>query len=224
MVFKRRDRRPVLQTISEFFWPRRGWTRAVYYVWHRLRRLPDPPHRIARGIFAGIFVTFTPLFGLHFVLAFLLAKIIRGNVIAAILATFVGNPLTFFFIGLASLNTGHFILSLGASGAPEEIHSTLGEKFINAGADLKHNIYAIFTDAQANWHDLHIFYTEVFLPYLIGGIIPGAIAGMTGYYISLPLIQAYQNRRKGRLKAKWEELKEKKAAKAEAKKSASDEG
>ena len=223
MVFKRRDRRSVLRATAEFFWPRRGWTRAFYYVWHRLRRLPDPPHRIARGIFAGIFVTFSPLFGLHFLLAFIVAKIIRGNIIAAILATFVGNPLTFFFIALASLNTGHFLLSFGANTAPEIIHSTLGEKFVNASSDLKHNFYAMFNDTQANWHELHIFFNEVFLPYLVGGIIPGMIAGMIGYYISLPLIQAYQNRRKGRIKAKLAELKEKKAAKAEAKKASFDE-
>jgi hypothetical protein len=30
------------------------------YVMHRLRRLPDPPHKIARGIAAGVFVSFTP--------------------------------------------------------------------------------------------------------------------------------------------------------------------
>ncbi|VAV91811.1 identified by similarity to PIR:G97485 [hydrothermal vent metagenome] len=223
MVFKRRDRRSVLRATAEFFWPRRGWTRAVYYVWHRLRRLPDPPHRIARGIFVGIFVTFSPLFGLHFLLAFLLAKLIRGNVIAAILATFVGNPLTFFFIALSSLNTGHFLLSFGANTTPTEIHSSLGEKFVNASSDLKHNFYAMFNDTQANWYELRIFFNEVFLPYLVGGIIPGAIAGLIGYYISLPLIQVYQNRRKGLIKAKWAERKEKKAAKVEAKKASSEE-
>ncbi len=223
MIFKRRDRRSVLRATAEFFWPRRGWTRAVYYVWHRLRRLPDPPHRIARGIFAGIFVTFSPMFGLHFLLAFIVAKVIRGNIIAAILATFVGNPLTFFFIALSSLNTGHFLLSFGAKTAPEIIHSTLGEKFVNASSDLKHNFYAMFNDTQANWHELHIFFNEVFLPYLVGGIIPGLIAGLIGYYVSLPLIQVYQNRRKGRIKAKWAERKEKKAAKAEAKKASSEE-
>jgi uncharacterized protein (DUF2062 family) len=223
MVFKRRDRRSALRATAEFFWPRRGWNRAFYYVWHRLRRLPDPPHRIARGIFCGIFVTFSPLFGLHFLLAFLVAKLIRGNIIAAILATFVGNPLTFFFIAASSLQTGHFLLSFGAKTAPEVIHSSLGEKFVNASSDLKHNFYAMFTSARADWHELHIFYDEVFLPYLVGGILPGLVCGIIGYYISLPLIQVYQNRRKGLIKAKWAERKEKKAAKAEAKKAATDE-
>ncbi|HKK86405.1 MAG TPA: DUF2062 domain-containing protein, partial [Roseovarius sp.] len=93
MVFKRRDKRPLWKAVADFLWPRGGWTRAFHYVKHRLRRLPDPPHRIARGIFAGIFVTFSPFFGLHFFLAASLAWVMRGNIVASLLSTFVGNPL-----------------------------------------------------------------------------------------------------------------------------------
>jgi len=54
---------------------------------------------------------------------------------------------------------------------------------------------------------------------MIGGIIPGIVCGLICYYISLPLIQAYQNRRRGALKAKWaalKSLKEKAGPKADA--------
>ena len=67
MVFKRRNPRTWLRTVAEVFYPRGGWRRAVSYVIHRLRRLPDPPHKIARGVAAGVFVCFTPFFGFHFV-------------------------------------------------------------------------------------------------------------------------------------------------------------
>ena len=59
------------------------------------------------------------------------------------------------------------------------------------------------------WHELSVFYDEVFFPYMIGGIIPGIIAGLICYYISVPLIRAYQKRRKGALKAKLAALKKK---------------
>ena len=62
-----------------------------------------------------------------------------------------------------------------------------------------------------DWTRLSIFYDEVFYPYLIGGILPGLICGLICYYISLPLISAYQNRRKGVIKAKLAELKRRKA-------------
>jgi len=216
VVFKRRDRRPLWKMVADFIWPKGGWSRAFRYVKHRLRRLPDPPHRIARGIFAGIFVTFSPFFGLHFLVAAIVALLMRGNIVAALLSTFVGNPLTFLPIGVLSLQTGHFLL--GRQHEREEIHRSLGGKFVDAGRDLKDNLFALFTDADADWNNLLIFYDEVFFPYMIGGIIPGLIAGLVGYYVSLPVIQAYQNRRKGILKSKLMALREKASRKADAKK------
>ena len=59
MVFKRRDRRSPWQVVRELVYPRGGWKRAFHYVTHRIRRLPDTPHKIARGIWAGVFVTFS---------------------------------------------------------------------------------------------------------------------------------------------------------------------
>lgn len=201
--------------IREFIWPKGGWARAFYYVKHRLRRLPDPPHRIARGIFAGVMVTFTPFFGMHFFLAAALSLIIRGNVVASLLATFVGNPLTFVPIAAISLQTGNFMLGRVWDGH-EEVHRSLGGKFVDAWSDLKDNFLAIFTDRTTDWHNLHVFYDDIFFPYMVGSVIPGIVFGMIAYYVSLPVIQAYQNRRKGRLKAKLQALKEKAARKADA--------
>jgi len=216
LVFKRRDKRPFWKVISDFLWPRGGWARAFTYVKHRLHRLPDPPHRIARGIFAGVFTTFTPFYGLHFLVAAVLAWVLRGSIPAALLGTFFGNPLTYVPIGVASLQTGHFILGRTGPGE-DEVRRSLGGKFLDAGDDLRNNFVAMFSDRAADWHSLHVFYDEVFFPYMIGGIVPGIITALICYYLSLPVIQAYQNRRKGALKAKWEALKEKKALKADAK-------
>ncbi|MFK7938461.1 MAG: DUF2062 domain-containing protein [Roseovarius sp.] len=213
MVFKRRDKRIWYQAVADFVWPKGGWARAFHYVKHRVRRLPDPPHRIARGIFAGIFVTFSPLFGLHFFLAAFVAWVMRGNIVASLLATFFGNPVTFVPIGAMSLNTGYYLLGLNQL-SDEEVRRSLGGKFVDAGQDLWHNIKAPFTKEQTDWSHLSVFYDEVFLPYLVGGIIPGIIFGLIGYYMSLPLIIAYKNRRKGTLKAKLAAIKEKAAEKA----------
>ncbi|UXX84492.1 DUF2062 domain-containing protein [Roseovarius pelagicus] len=212
MVFKRRDKRPVWKAVGGFFWPKGGWGRAALYVKHRLRRLPDPPHRIARGIFAGVFVSFTPFFGFHFFAAAFVAWVMRGNILASLLATFFGNPLTFLAIATISLQTGHFMLGKGGT-LPEESHRSLGGKFIDAGNDFKQNLFALFNDDVAHWSKLHVFYDDVFFPYMIGGIIPGLIAGIACYYFSLPLLIVYQNRRKKRLKKKWDELKRKAALK-----------
>ena len=216
MVFKRRDKLPWWKATLQFLLPKSGWARAFQYVKHRVRRLPDPPHRIARGIFAGVFVTFSPFFGLHFFLAAGLAWVIRGNIVASLLSTFVGNPLTFVPIGAASLQTGYFIL--GLRGVEDlQTQGTVGGKFVDAGRDLRDNIWALFTDERADWTRLAVFFDEVFFPYMVGGLVPGVITALLFYYLSLPVIQAYQNRRKGLLKAKLVAIKEKATAKAKAK-------
>lgn len=212
MVFKRRDRRPIWKIVAEALWPRGGWTRAFHYITRRLQRLPDPPERIARGIAAGVFTTFTPFYGWHFVIAALLAKGLRGNILASLLATFFGNPLTYIPIGVISLKTGHFIL--GTEFDPEDETSFLN-KFTEAGKDLWDNFVAVFSDRDADWDHLSRFWHEVFFPYLVGGIIPGIIAGGVVYYLSLPVLRAYQKRRKGKLKRKIEALRAKAKSRAD---------
>ena len=209
MVFRRRDRRSVLRATSDFVYPRGGWTRAALYVKHRVRRLPDTPERIARGIGAGVFTTFTPFYGLHFVVAAIVAKLCRGHILAALMGTFFGNPLTYVPIGLISLKMGHFILGTNFD---DRAHRSFGGKFVDAADDLKDNFFALFTERTADWHGLSVFYHEVFFPYLIGGLLPGMVAGLVASYLSLPLIRAYKKRRKGAIKAKFEAIKKKAAA------------
>ncbi|MGC1503256.1 MAG: DUF2062 domain-containing protein [Sulfitobacter sp.] len=214
MIFKRRDPKPTLRAMAEFLWPRGGWARAFHYVKHRMRRLPDSPERIARGVWAGVFVTFTPLFGFHFLVAALLAKVMKGNILASLMATFVGNPFTFVFIALSSLKTGHLLLG---TELPDGELRVLSRKFADAGSDLWRNFVSIFTPAEMDWSSLTAFSRDVFYPYLIGSIIPGVTCATIAYYLAVPLLQAYQKRRRGLIKAKFDALKQKAAAKAEAK-------
>jgi uncharacterized protein (DUF2062 family) len=43
----------------------------------------------------------------------------------------------------------------------------------------------------------------------VGGLPPGIISGLVVYFISVPAIRAYKNRRKGLLAAKLAELRKK---------------
>lgn len=190
-MFKRRDPRSYGQIASDLIWPRGGWRRALAYVLHRLRRLPDQPHRIARGVAVGVFVSFTPLFGLHFFLAAGVAWLLRGNVLAALLATFVGNPITFPFIAMLCLTAGRWLLGVHGMVSPQMI---FGE-FTRASGELYHNVLASFTDRTAHWDRLAEFYDRVFLPYALGGLIWGLIAAVAAHYLTLPVIRAYHARR-----------------------------
>lgn len=188
MVFKRRNPKTWRQLAQESVWPRGGWSRAAQYVKHRLTRLPDEPHRIARGVFAGVFISFTPLFGFHFMGAALVAWILRGNILAALLATFIGNPITTPLIAISSVEIGHWMLGI------EEKLTVLSifDAFTGAGAEIWANILAIFTSDPTRWSNLAHFFKIIFLPFLVGGILPGIAVGMIFYYLTIPVIRAYQ--------------------------------
>ncbi len=211
-MFKRRTKLSYAQRVSEGIYPRGGWTRAFSYVMHRLRRLPDPPHKVARGIAAGIFVCFTPFFGFHFVLAIGLGFVMQGNILAALLATFFGNPLTIPIIATVSIELGSWMLGMNHGlPLPQLLHA-----FTTASVEIWHNVTAIFTVEVAHWDRLGDFFSRVFLPYMVGGIVPGVIAAVIGYMLTLPAISAYQKARIKRLKKRYEKKRAAEEAKADA--------
>jgi uncharacterized protein (DUF2062 family) len=196
MVFKRRDKPSIWASLREWVYPRSGWRRAAEYIGHRLKRLPDTPHRIALGFACGVGVSFTPLFGAHFLAAAFFAWILRGNILAALTGTFVGNPLTTPFMAAASLETGRMLAgkSDGFGDIDSLLHSA-GEA-ING---LWEAAQAIFGFGHGGWHKASIFFSDIFLPYLAGSVITGPLGGLVFYVACKPLIIAYQARRRVRL-------------------------
>lgn len=187
--------------ILETVYPPGGWGRAFNYVYHRLKRLPDPPHRIARGISAGMLLTFSPLFGAHIPGAALLAWGMRGNMIAAMLTTMSGNPITFPFIAVGCLSTGNWMLGMDTHIRFHEISAS----FRRAGSELWWNLKAIFTPNTAHWNGLADFFRDIFLPYLLGGLLWGAIAAIAAYALAHRAIDAYQRRRSRLLQARLQQ-------------------
>lgn len=137
----------MMRTLAEFLYPRGGWTRAFHYLKHRVRRLPDSPERIARGIWAGVFSACTPFYTLHFVVAYLMGRIIRGNILAALMSTFFGNPLTYLPIGLSALKIGNFLLGTEFE---EGSHRSFAGKFSDAAGDLLYNFMTLYNGLNQN--------------------------------------------------------------------------
>jgi uncharacterized protein (DUF2062 family) len=63
-----------------------------------------------------------------------------------------------------------------------------------------------------HWDRLGDFFDVIFLPYLVGGIIPGIIAGLAFYYLSYPLIVTYQKARERARQARAEKKRRRRAA------------
>jgi uncharacterized protein (DUF2062 family) len=196
MVFKRRTPKGWLQVLSEMVWPRGGWGRATSYVMHRLRRLPDPPHRIARGTFAGLLIGTLPLPGAQIAGALLLAWVMRGNFIAAVLGTFISNPVTTPLIAVISMALGHWMLGIERPlSAP-----AIMDAFAQAGGEIWDNLRALVGLGEFHWTALEVFFHDIYWPYFVGSIGPGILIGLAGYYLSLPIVRAYQGLRAKRLR------------------------
>ena len=193
-MFKRKPR-SYSQMASDIVYPRGGWARAVQYTLYRLRRLPDQPHRIGRGVAAGVFISFTPLFGIHLLGAMAIAWAIRGNILAAVIGSLVGNPVTIPLIAVMSMRLGRWMLGVEGSMSPAAIF----EAFSQATRQLTHNILSIFDERVAHWDRLAHFFDTIFLPYLVGGLGPGLLAAVAFHYMTVPLVRTYHARRVARL-------------------------
>ena len=198
-MFRRRERKPLPMRVREAFLPRRGWGRSIEYLRHRVSRIPDTPHRIALGFACGVIASFTPFFGFHFFLAAGLAWALRANMIAGLIGTIAGNPVTFPIIASVSLNLGRRILGYGVTGRD---FGRVTDALAEGAEGLWANLLALFGRGESHWERLVPLLTDVVLPWTIGGLLPGLVAAVASYFLLRPLVAAYQSRRRSRLLAR----------------------
>jgi uncharacterized protein (DUF2062 family) len=175
MLFRRREAEDFWTRIRVHLWPRRSWSRSGRYVVYRLRRLSATPHAIALGFSAGVFSAITPFLGTHLIMASLVAWIAGGSIVAAVLGTFVGNPLTYPFIWYGTYRVGNFML--GNHGTKTKI-------------DLSDGIFQASLD--------HLW--PILKPMSLGTIPVGLAAAALSYVLVKPAVEAYQHRRRREFK------------------------
>jgi uncharacterized protein len=171
-------------------WPHTGWRRAFVYYVRRLTRLSGTPHNIAAGFACGLAISFTPLVGFHLLLGGLLALIVRGNLLAMVVGTLVGNPWTLPFMWLGGYEVGKLLLgadSLGVAplSAFQDLIGQLAETAKEAGPLVMLKRLAV---------DLRVIGT----PVLVGSIPLGLAAGLLTYVPLVRVIAAYQEARRRR--------------------------
>lgn len=181
MLFRRRDQMPWWKKVLGWLWPRSGLKRGMHYLWHRVARLPGTPHSIAAGVASGAAVSFTPFLGLHFLMGFAVAWLVRGNLLASAIGTAIGNPWTFPFIFALTGQVGGLIL--------------------------ENKVATVFP--VWNWSALAgdpVTYLSAFLPIvfpLLVGSIPIAIVVWLLFYFSFKgLLTGYHAARQARLQAR----------------------
>ena len=99
-MFKRKNPLNIYSKIRIYFWPEKGFLRNFSYFWKRLIRIPDTSYSISMGFSIGIFIAFTPFFGLHFIISGIISWLLKVNIFSSIagnfFASFISYPLMAF--------------------------------------------------------------------------------------------------------------------------------
>ncbi len=187
MLFKQGRAVGLGERLRLLLWPRRSWTRSAQYIFWRLRRLPSSPHRIAVGAAAGVFAVFTPFLGVQLIIAGVIAWLMRGSLLASVLASFVGNPLTYPVIWFATFNLGNILLGATASGRLVDLHAR-GQVLMDSV--VRGSSAAILDALQSFW--------PIFKPMVVGSLPLGIFAACLAYVGVRRMIGATHARKRGR--------------------------
>jgi len=113
---------------------RRTWLRKIRDFARRLLWIQDSPQKIALGLAIGVFWGIMPTFGFAILFSLPTALLFKGNRLAAILGTFVNNPLTFPFVYALGIRIGQLVL--GSAPVPFSLAFFRVESLLSVGKSL----------------------------------------------------------------------------------------
>jgi uncharacterized protein (DUF2062 family) len=146
-----------------------NWARTLRYYYHRVVRLNGHPQAIARGVAAGVFAGWFPWFGVQILIAVMIATLIRGNRIAAAMATWVSNPLTYLPIFAFNFQVGRWLLKADVS--------------MEGLTEL------------SSWSSVMEVGQDVIEVLLFGCAVVGSLVAVASYSLSLGIIQSFRRQR-----------------------------
>ncbi len=152
------------------------------YYYLRILREPDSVHRLAMGVACGIFVGFLPIIPFQTVAVLALAFVLRGNKLAAWIATFISNP----------VNLIPFYAMLYA----------VGRIFINTRAKL------ILKEEALTLRALLHRGTELYGVMVVGGLALGIPAAIFSYFLTKYLVKRYRKLRMAKVMKAWQRRQE----------------
>jgi len=141
---------------------------------HAVIKLDDPPHKLALAFALGIFIAFSPIFGLHIVSCLILAWVFRLSKIVILTASLINNPWT-----IVPLYGFCIWFGMKITGSTIEV-------------------------PQIAWNDLNILNAfEALKPYLwayvAGTLVLGTAAAVLSYFLFYCAVLRYRQADKKRL-------------------------
>lgn len=122
----------------------------------KILSLDAHPGHISVGFAVGVFISFTPFFGLHTPMAIALAFLFRLNKITCITGAWVNTPLTIFPVLAASYKLGEFMLG---------------------------NKPAVFKVKNLEWSSLKVYASSIILGSSVIGFIAALVAYALCYWM-----------------------------------------
>lgn len=149
-------------------------------AFRRLLAIDDPPERTALAFSIGVFIAFSPLLGLHTIMATVIAFAFRFNKIAIYTGTFINNPVvTLVPIIIVSYAVGAFVLNRPLH-LPAEGLELLKNPSLFSG-DYYRRLFV------QSWH--------IVWPFTVGATVLSVICSVLAYPITLGALRAYRRRK-----------------------------
>jgi uncharacterized protein (DUF2062 family) len=143
---------------------KKKWEKRIKHI----LTLDNHPGHIAAGFAVGVFISFTPFFGLHIILAIIAAFLLRLNKVTCITGACVNTPMTVPAVMVASYQLGNLVMG-------------------NPGGELRLKQELSFEYAM-------LLLDTRGMPLLIGASIMGAIASVAAYFLCYYLVVRFRRR------------------------------
>lgn len=144
--------------------------------------LDDEPWKIALGLAVGVFISCTPLYGLHTLMAIGAAFALRINKLSTITGAWLNLPWFAPFVYAVSLKVGEFILSGG-----HELESVLGKGLLDLTAMIRPSLS--LERVSEGFLASSKFLFIVSKPLIVGTTVVGAVAGLITYVVALGAVR-----------------------------------
>jgi len=159
-------------------WTWRGLTRRLTAVLH----LGDAPWKIALGLSLGVFISCTPFYGLHTLLAIAAAFVFRVNKVATVTGAWFNLPWFAPFVYGISLKVGEFILSGG-----QGLESLRGLGLSDLAALIRPylSLHHFREGYLASFQLLFVVSKALF----VGTTVVGGVAAVVTYFVALGAVR-----------------------------------
>ncbi len=137
----------------------------------KLIKISDTPHSISLGFAIGVFSAFTPLIGLHIVIAIFFSWLVNANYLSSVAGTFIGTPITYPFMWISSILVGNIFFSV------DNLNKDLFENF---------SFYS--------W-DFFLLIKPFLWSFIIGSTVLGLISSFLSYFLLKKLVILYRKRK-----------------------------